>query len=138
MSVVALLSATFGIFGNKGEDVNEVGRFDWVLGTVNEDGKMVDSKQNIVTEALYELTGAEIAIDKDANVTYKVVFYDEDKNYVSMTEALDADFDATKIPEKAVYFRVIVTPSEVDGEAVKINPLFINKYAKQLEITLAK
>ena len=138
LSVVALLSATFGIFGNKGEDANKVSRFDWVLGTINESGKTVDSKQNIITEAFYELRGAEISIVKDAIITYKVAFYNEDKDFISFTESLNEDFDATTIPESAVYFRVVITPCEVDGEAVKISAFNIRKYTKQLEIILAK
>ena len=51
---------------------------------------------------------------------------------------LDADFDATEIPETAAFFRIVITPNQVDGEDVVLSVLNAGKYAGQLEVTYSK
>ena len=111
---------------------------DYKVGAVSvESGKIVESKQNFYSE-MFELEGAEIKVEEDATASYKVFFYDEDKNYIEATDTLTQDLDADSIPENAVYFRVMVTPALVDGEPVECKTLNMNKYISQISITIEK
>jgi hypothetical protein len=135
LSLVACSAVLFGLFSGRESDENEtIGRFAWELGNVNDSGELVESKESIYTEGYYSVDAMEITVAKDSTITYRVVFYDENKEFVSATESLEADFDTTSIPENAKYFRVVLTPYEVDGEAVKISVFSMSKYFKQLEI----
>lgn len=138
MSLVMFGAFIFGIFNKSDKTTDDMGLFDWGIGTVDEGGKVVDSKKSAYTKDLESVNGLEITLDDDATVTYKVAFYDEDKNYISVTEVLDENYDATLTPENAKYFRVVVTPYQVDGEDVKINVFNVNKYVKQLDVTFSK
>ena len=138
MSVVMFGAFLFGIF-NKPSETTEIGLLDWGIGSVDSTtGKAVESYKSIYTKDLATVNGLEITVEDDATLTYKVIFYDEDKGFVSATEALDDDLDATSIPETAKYFRICVTPNQVDGEDVKVNAFSLNKYAKQLNVTFTK
>lgn len=115
-------------------ELNEVGRFDWNVGTIDDSGKIVDSKENLYTEDLYSVEAMEISLVDESTVTYRVVFYDENEEFISSTEPSEVEFDSANVPENAKYFRVILTPYKVDGKAVKINSLFTRQYTKQLVV----
>jgi len=109
------------------------------IGTINETGKVVESKQNAYLKDMQTTDGLQIELDEEtATITYKVAFYDEEGAFVSMTEALETDFDAENIPENATQFRVVITPLAVDGEAVELNIFNMAKYVNQLEVTFNK
>ena len=111
---------------------------DYSIGAVSVDtGKIIESKQNYYSE-MFEIDGAEIKVKEDATASYKVFFYDEDKAYISCTDALAEDLSAESIPETAKYFRVMVTPALVDGEPVECKHLNMSKYISQISITIAK
>lgn len=139
MSVIMFGAFIVGLARPSDNNTDTVGTFDYSLGTVDETGKLVESKKSIVQKEMQTVSGMKIELDEEAaTVTYKVSFYDEDKNYISTTEALDEDYNAELTPENASYFRVIITPYQVDGEDVEISVWSINKYAKQLEVSYNK
>ena len=137
MTIIMFSTFIFGII-NKSSETADVGLLGWSVGNVGADGKIVESKESIYTRELNLVEGMEITYADEATVKYKVVFYDEDKNYISTTEDISKDYDSTSTPETAKYFRVIVTPRQVDGENVKINSFTAFKYANQLEIVYNK
>lgn len=140
LSVIALVAAIFGIFTpSTPKDIDAVGRFDWVIGSISDTGKLVESSRSIYTKDMMDVNKIEIDIsDDDAIITYKVVFYDEAKEFVSMTDALTSDYDVESLPESAEYFRVLVTPAEVDEEPVEVTVFNMSKYINQIEITYSK
>ena len=88
------------------------------------------------TESVEGLT---IDIDEDnATISYRVAFYDEEGEFVSITDYLETDYDETVTPETAESFRVLITPDQVDGEDVEINIFTIAKYANQLDVAYSK
>ena len=106
------------------------------IGAINDAGKVIESKQSAYLRDMQTINGMSITLDEEtATITYKVAFYNEDGEFVSMTESLDADFDATNIPETATQFRVVITPLSVDGEAVELNIFNFSKYTNQLEVS---
>lgn len=129
----------FGIARNVTPPKEEVSIFEYRLGNVDESGKVIDSKKAIVTKTTHNVDGLTIDIDEEsATITYRVVFYGEDGEYLSMTESMETDYEATSAPDGAETFRVVVTPNQVDGEDVTFNPLGIAKYATQLEVKYNK
>ena len=138
LSVVALVGVCFG-FSNLAK-TKSVDNGDFAVGTiVAESGKIVESKHSAYMKDAENVDGLTIDIDEEtATITYKVAFYDEDGKFISMTETMDEDFDATNIPENATQFRVVVTPYQVDGENVELNIFNMSKYTSQLEITYNK
>ena len=138
LSLITTIAVCLGI-SNATKTTQSVSKREFVLGTIDESGKMIESKKSIVMENAKNVDGLTIDIDEEnATITYRVVFYGEDGEYLSTTESLETDYDATSTPETAETFRVVITPYQVDGEDVKIGYFTINKYAKQLEITYNK
>ena len=112
---------------------------EYVRGNVDENGKRIESKKAIVMKDTKNVDGLTIDIDEEnATITYRVVFYSEDGEYLSMTESMATDYEATSTPETAETFRVVVTPNQVDGEEVEIGALQVGKYASQLAIEYNK
>ena len=137
MSAVALVSSLFGLAKN--ETTEKVTNSMYAVGTINETGKIVESKKSAYMKNAQTTEDLTIDIDEEtATITYKVVYYDEDEKFLSMTESLAEDLDTSTIPETAKYFRVVVTPDQVDEEDVTINMFNKAKYTSQLEITFAK
>lgn len=137
LSVITLVALCVGL-GNLAS-TKTLGNSDYAIGTINEDGKVVDSKQSAYTKNTYKTEDMSIEIDEEtATITYKVAFYDKDGKFVSMTNALSEDFDTTNIPENATEFRIVVTPLAVDGEAVELNIFNVSKYTSQLDVTINK
>lgn len=137
LSVVTLVAVCVGI--SNLVDTKKVTKNDYAIGTINETGKIVESKQSAYMKDAETIDGLTIDIDEEtATITYKVAFYDEDGNFISMTESLENDFDTTTMPENADTFRVVITPYQVDGENVELNILNVGKYTSQLDVTFNK
>lgn len=111
---------------------------DYAIGTINESGIVVESKQHIYTEDSYSVEDMVIELEEDASITYKVAFYDKDGKFISMTDAQSADFDATSVPATATEFRIVITPNAVDGEAVELTIFNMSKYTGQLSVVVNK
>lgn len=108
------------------------------IGAINvETGKVIDSKQNIYSD-MRKSGDLEITLDEDSQITYKVVFYDEDKKFVSATSSLSDDFVKSNIPENANYFRIVITPNQIDGENVIITIFNMSKYTSMVKVTCSK
>lgn len=137
LSIITLVAVCVGL-GNLADN-KTLGNNDYAIGTINATGKVVESKQSAYTKNTYATDGMVIELNEEtATITYKVAFYDKDGKFVSMTEALDKDFETTTIPETATTFRVVVTPLAVDGNAVELNIFNVGKYTSQLKVTIKK
>lgn len=140
LSVVALLSAIFGVFTPRSATSgDEIGLFAWQLGTVGDDGKIDESKESIVTKDLYAVKDMEISIENKADITYDLVFYDEDEKYISTLSgnSEDFDYDDASVVTNAKYFRVIINPVvEDEDEEIKLNVFNMYQYVKQITVTV--
>ena len=138
LSVVTVLALVFSL-GSSQVTTTTANATMFRNGAINEDGKVIESNLSAVLSEAKSVKDMKIEIDEEsAVITYKVAFYDKDGNFISMTDEQVADFDVNEIPQDADTFRVVVTPNEVDGEAVKINSLNRAKYVKQLKVTFAR
>lgn len=142
IGAVALLAVMLvSVFVKLGglEKTKNVGFTNYAIGDVSvEDGKILESKQHIYTKGHLKTQDIEITLDEDATITYKVYFYDEDKEFISATNALNADYTANSTPEGAKYCRVVITPAQVDGEAVTVTAFNMAKYTSQVKIVVTK
>lgn len=137
LSVIALVSAIIGL--TKNITTTKLSTTDYTIGCVDSTGKVIDSKLSVYSKDLESTENLTIDIDeKTATVTYKVAYYDENEEFISMSEASAKDLDSTSIPATAKYFRVVITPDAVDGEAVELNIFNMAKYTSQIEVTFAK
>lgn len=120
------------------ETTDELGRLDYALGTIDEEGKILESKKSMYSKELQLIKGLKIELSENSTITYKIVFYDEDKAYISTTESLDVAYSSDLEVEGAKYFRVIITPFQVDGEDVILTAFNMGKYIDQLEVIFNK
>lgn len=108
--------------------------FTYSIGTLDEEGKYKQGTSSIYLKDFQEVDGLICDIKEDATITYKVVFYDSEKEFISATEELSADFDGSSIPESAKYFKVMITPTN-DAE---VSFFEIDTYADQLTVKVNK
>lgn len=134
LSLATLISCLFA-FGNMAE-TKTMSSTAYHIGTIDDGGKIVDSRKSIYSD-MKTTESLEITLDEDSQITYKVVFYDENEDFISMSETLETDFDTTATPENAEYFRVVITPNQIDGEDTIVNIFNMGKYTKMLNVTFA-
>lgn len=105
------------------------------IGLLNEtDGKEVQGTTSIRTKKYITTDGFKVEIIDDASVTYTLVFYDKDKNFVSASADLSTDYDGSSIPATAKYVRIEVTPTN-DPE---VSWTEIGGYESQITVTVNK
>lgn len=135
--VFVLLIGVFAKF-NSMETTKNLGTTSFAIGSINDTGGVIESEQNIYLKEMQSTKGLTIKLEKDATISYKVFYYDKDGKFDSKSESLKADLDSETIPETAVYFRVLITPAEVDSKPVTVTILNMSKYVDQLKITISK
>ena len=138
VSIVLSLATLVGMlftFGNMA-DTKNFSSMDYHIGTIDDGGKIVESRKSIYSD-MSTIQDLEITLDDNSNITYKVVFYDEDEKFVSATGMLETDYTSTATPENAEYFRVVITPNQVDGEDVILNIFNMGKYTKMINVSFA-
>lgn len=134
LSLATIIGVLFA-FGNMAE-TKTMSSTAYHIGTIDDGGKIVDSRKSIYSD-MKTTESLEITLDEDSQITYKVVFYDENEDFISMSETLETDFDTTATPENAEYFRVVITPNQIDGEDTIVNIFNMGKYTKMLNVTFA-
>ena len=121
----------------------------FTIGAIDATGNYVESTTSIYTKELIEVEGLVTELAYDANVTYQVFFYDEDKLFVSATDADLTESSRFDIPEEAEYARIMITPDwetinadvEVEEDEEIVNEIKwyeVTKFASQLTITVAR
>ena len=134
LSLATLIGVIVGV--NNMADTTSLSQTDYHIGTINDTGKIIESKKSIYSD-ISTIEDLEITLAENSNITYKVVFYDEDEKFISMTETLETDFDTSSNPSNAEYFRVLITPNQVDGEDVTLNVFNMGKYTKMINVEFA-
>lgn len=137
LSIATLVSVVVGI--NKMTDTKHLNKTDYSIGTISNTGKIVESKQSAYMKNAETVDGLVIDIDEEtATITYKVAFYDEDGDFISMTSPLETDFETANIPENADTFRIVITPYPVDNENVELTIFNVGGYLSQLDVSFNK
>ena len=110
----------------------------WERGAIAADGRVDSNNNSIHTKELFECRGLEIEPKLDANVKYRVAFYDSNKDFIEMTDYRSSKMKAEEVPFFAQYARVEVNAGVEDGTKVEIGLLKITSYSKQVKIRVDK
>lgn len=128
---LGLIGLTVSI--NQKETTKRIGIEAYSIGTLNETGDFVENEEGLCTKGLYTVDGLTVKIDEDANVTYKLYFFDTEETFISSTAALSTDFDG-ELPEGAKYFKIGITPAN----DTTVEWFEINGYVSQLSVIVNK
>ena len=134
--ILGVLGACISIFGNEKKDISVT---EFSIGGLNEAGEYTDRKDSIYTKNLIECKGLEIERDFDSNVTYKVFFYNKDKEFVESTASLSGSY---KLENDTVrYCRIMIVvpiPEDVSDDEFEIGFFDVWGYADDLKISVDK
>lgn len=123
---------------NKNADQKVVGAFAFEIGGLDAQGNEIKDTSCIRLKKAINVDGLEIVLDEEADVKYVVYFFelneDGEEVFLSATDVLDADLDASLIPEGAELCRIVVEPT-MDAE---VGLFEIEGYAGQLSISYNK
>ena len=102
----------------RNEETKTISTFSFERGTVKEDGTIDDESKNAIISELITVDGLTVKLDKEAEVDYKLHYYNEKKEYIESTTALSTNFSSTDtiVPETAEWVCVEIIPeSDLDG-----------------------
>lgn len=115
------------------DETKEISSLAYKIGTLDDNGAFMKNTASIVSKDFISSNGLTIKLQENAEVSYKVFFYDADKAFVSASEAQSADYAGT-IPENAKFAKIVITPLH-DAE---VSIFEMSGYAKQLTVTVNK
>ncbi len=136
---VAICVVGFGLIGvnaklNDSIKTRDLKVTEYKVGSLGATGKEVESTASIISKEFINVDGLTITLSDDANVTYKLFFYDNEEEFISATDELSADSNTTTVVEGAKYFKIMITPT---GDS-EVSTLEISKYAKRVTVTVNK
>ena len=144
---VLLVGAVAGLGSVFNKDTKTIYSSAFSVGGINDNGNYVESKTSIYTKDMFECQGLSIEPDFEATGTFKVFYYNADKNFIGATDELKAEDGVyTKGDTFAVarYARIMITPDvpvDEDGieeEDFKIRLYEVNSYASDYKISVDK
>lgn len=115
------------------DETKEISSLAYKIGALDDNGAFMKNTASIVSKDFISSNGLTIKLQENAEVSYKVFFYDADKAFVSASELQSADYAGT-IPENAKYAKIVITPLH-DAE---VSIFEMSGYAKQLTVTVNK
>lgn len=144
---VLLIGAVAGLGSIFGKDTKTISPGAFSVGAINAQGNYEKSDVSIYTKDMFECQGLSIEPDFEATGTYKVFYYDSNKNFISATDELNAEdgvYTKGITSPLARYARVMITPdvpTDEDGKKVedfKIRFYEVMNYANEYNITVNK
>lgn len=142
-----LIGVVVGVTSLLNKDTKKIPSSAFGVGGIDENGNYEKSDVSIYTKDMFECQGLTIEPDFEATGTYKVFYYDANKNFLGSTDELEAtegvytkgdDFIVAK------YARIMITPGipvDEDGnveEDFKIRFYEVVGYANDYTITVNK
>lgn len=143
IAALAMASVVAFVKIGKLEKTKDVGTLSYSIGTINEeDGKEAKSEHALRTKHLSADKFNKIVIQDKPDITYQIFYYNADKKFIGKSADLSADtteLEKTQTVETATenvkYFRVVI---KVTDTAKKVTIFNMNKYVKQVTVTLSK
>lgn len=134
-TVAVVMSSSALVKLNRQETTQDLGASAFRVAVVTDAGKLDTSAKTAIVSEMYEYDGSKVVFDEDANFTWVMHLYDENKNYVSTSEEHTGDFEATQV-EGVKYARWEGIPNaDADGE---ISIFELPGYLSQFTITVNK
>lgn len=118
---------------NKQITTQTIGTTAYSIGMLDEKGEYAQDTSSIYTKNHIKTDGLQCELAENARITYKLYFYDKDKEFLSATTAQSTDY-AGEIPETAKYVKIVITPTN-DAE---VSIFEKGDYAQQLTVTVNK
>ena len=113
----------------------EIGSSAYAVGTLNTTtGKYEENASSIYTKDFITVDGLTVKVKENANVSYKLFFYNKDQEFISATEKLTADMNSTSVVSNAKYFKIVITPNADP----KLSFFDVAKYAERVSVTVNK
>lgn len=105
----------------------------YVVGSLDETGEFTKNAGSFVSKDFYDIKGLSVKVDKDADLSYQLFFYDEDENFISATNNFGVTYNGT-IPENAELFKIVINPTNDDD----ISTFDIINYGSDIEVRYYK
>lgn len=140
-SIVLLFTAVIGISVHlvRSEPTKTLNATHYSVGTIDTTtGENVDSNLSFRMKNLQTTDGVVIDIKDNPSVTYDIYFYNEDEELVGYQLDLEVDFDSESLMPGYEYFKITITPNQVDGENVVCSIWNILNYTNQVSVTFNK
>lgn len=134
MLSVAVIFAFVKIDKNEKTKTLGSNSFTYAIGLLDTEGKYEQGTSSIYTKDYVSVDGLTVEIKDKATITYKIFFYDSNKDFINKTSDLSLNYDGSSIPYNAEYFKIMITPTN-DAEVSWIE---IGTYAGQLTVTVNK
>lgn len=120
---------------DKGIKTRDISWTEYSIGAFDESGKAIESKEALITKDFITVDGATFELEEDAKISYQVLCYNADKEYIATVDG-PTDGTAVTFAEGTKYMRIQINPTaDEDGE---ISLLEKSGYAKQLTVTVNK
>ena len=134
MLSIAVIFAFVKIDKNEKTKTLGTNSFTYAIGLLDAEGEYEQGTSSIYMKNYYSVDGLTVELKDKATVTYKLFFYDEDKEFIDMTSDLSLSYDSSSTPATAEYFRIMITPKN-DAE---VSFFEIDDYAEQLTVSINK
>jgi hypothetical protein len=114
---------------------------DYSVGDLDDEGEFVQSDTSICTKEMYPINGLVVdlkdvdTLADEADITYKIYYFDADKEFLGAGLELDQDTRRSDNDDGAEYFKIVITPTDEDAKVTVFN---INSYLKQISVTFEK
>lgn len=143
IAALAMASVVAFVKIGKLEKTKDVGMLSYSIGSLNaDDGKEIKDEHSLRSKHLSADKFDKIVIQDKPDVTYQIFYYNADKKFIGKSADLSADtteLEKTQTVETATenvkYFRVVI---KVTDTAKKVTIFNMNKYVKQVTVTLSK
>lgn len=142
--IAALAAGIVSLFSGKTKTFHpifSVGGLDLTEGTY------VETTDSIYTKNAFDCIGLNVKVANDANITYRVFFYDDVDSFISVSDELDRGSVPT-VPDTATKARIMITPDwdkinadEKDSDEKNENVIKwyeVSKYGNALTISVSR
>lgn len=124
------------VFDAKAKDTKTIGVTSYQIAAFNPTTSKVDKEDDgHILSDYFLCEGLTIKTSEDFNIEYKILWFNEDKEYVSASSVLMDDWSGD-IPSTAEYARIEIDPVKDEDGTVSIFEL--PGYVAQLEVTVNK
>ncbi len=133
LSAGLLLSVGTIFMKDANESSYELTTSKYEIAEVADDGDLVKDGTSSLVSGFVRADDLKVEMSQNSVVSYKIHYYDEDKEWISSTTEQTSDYTG-ETPEKAEYARVEITP---------LNDNYISafekaEYANQIKVTVEK
>ena len=111
------------------------GLLDDTTGKLPKDSEDVDYS-GIHMKEFITVDGLKCELAEDAKIKYTINFFDEDYEFISVTNKMNTNYDGTNNPEGAKFALIEIMPT-ADADGI-VNSSEVRGYANQLTVTYNK